>query len=72
VRRSSHDDDASLQEHLPAPLCARACQIAFSQGFAKEGEGILITDGVPLGTPGTTNMIRIAFLDEEGEPVAKG
>jgi len=53
-------------------MMRKACQIAFSSGFAKAGEGILITGGVPLGTPGTTNMIRIAFINEEGEPVAKG
>lgn len=53
-------------------MVRKACQIAFNQGFAAAGEGILITGGVPLGTPGTTNMIRIAFINDEGEPVAKG
>ncbi len=48
----------------------KACRIAFDQGFVKAGEGILITGGVPLGTPGTTNMIRIAFVNEKGEPVS--
>ena len=28
--------------------------------------------GVPLGSPGTTNMVRIAHLDEAGNPVAEG
>jgi len=27
---------------------------------------------VPLGSPGTTNMLRIAHLDEAGNPVAEG
>ncbi|CFX29289.1 Pyruvate kinase [Candidatus Filomicrobium marinum] len=53
-------------------MTRKACQIAFSQGFAKPGEGVLITGGVPLGTPGTTNMIRIAYINEDGEPMAKG
>ncbi len=53
-----------------ADMVAKACRIAFEQGFAKAGEGILITGGVPLGSPGTTNMIRIAFLDEDGKPKA--
>ena len=51
-------------------MVSKACTIAFEEGFAKPGEGILITAGVPLGSPGTTNMIRIAFLNEKGEPVA--
>ncbi len=32
---------------------------------------MLITAGVPLGSPGATNMIRIAFVDENGAPVAE-
>ena len=26
---------------------------------------IVITAGVPLGTPGATNMLRVAFVDDE-------
>ena len=51
-------------------MVAKACRIAFEEGFAKAGEGILITAGVPLGSPGATNMIRIAYLDEKGGPIA--
>ncbi|MBU1212280.1 MAG: pyruvate kinase [Alphaproteobacteria bacterium] len=50
----------------------QACRIAFDQGFVKAGEGILVTGGVPLGQSGTTNMIRIAFVNDKGEPVASG
>ena len=53
-----------------ADMVRKACRIAFEEGFAKPGEGILITAGVPLGSPGTTNMVRIAFLDEYGAPMA--
>jgi pyruvate kinase len=38
----------------------RACRIAHSEGFADIGERVLITCGVPLGTSGVTNMLRIA------------
>lgn len=41
----------------------RACQIAVREGYAKPGERIIITAGVPFGTPGATNMLRIAFVD---------
>ncbi len=37
-----------------------ACQFASSEGFAEEGQRIIITVGVPLGSPGSTNMLRIA------------
>ncbi|HEY3636660.1 MAG TPA: pyruvate kinase [Rhizomicrobium sp.] len=40
----------------------RAVQIAESEGFAKTGERIVITAGVPLGTPGATNLLRVAFI----------
>jgi pyruvate kinase len=40
----------------------RACRIAFQEGFARPGERIIISAGVPLGTPGATNMLRVAFV----------
>jgi pyruvate kinase len=40
----------------------RATRFAFQEGFAKVGERIVITAGVPLGTPGATNMLRVAFV----------
>jgi pyruvate kinase len=40
----------------------RACRLAFREGFARAGQRILIVAGVPLGTPGATNMVRIAFV----------
>lgn len=52
-------------------MARRACRIAFDEGFVKAGGGILITAGVPLGSPGATNMIRIAYVDENGLPVAE-
>jgi hypothetical protein len=32
----------------------------FKDGFAKAGQRVIIVAGVPLGTPGATNMLRIA------------
>jgi pyruvate kinase len=40
----------------------RACRLAFREGFVRAGQRILIVAGVPLGTPGATNMVRIAFV----------
>jgi pyruvate kinase len=53
-------------------MVRKACRIAFDEGFVRPGEGLLITAGVPLGSPGTTNMIRIAFVNDKGEPVTGG
>lgn len=35
-------------------------KIALENGLLKEGEKFVITAGVPFGTPGTTNVLRIA------------
>jgi pyruvate kinase len=40
----------------------RACRLAFREGFARVGQRIVIVAGLPLGTPGATNMVRIAFV----------
>ncbi|MBV9418598.1 MAG: pyruvate kinase [Alphaproteobacteria bacterium] len=40
----------------------RAARIAWQEGFARPGERVVITAGVPLGTPGSTNLLRVAFV----------
>jgi pyruvate kinase len=49
-------------------MVSKACRIAFDEGFVPPHGGLLITAGVPFGSPGATNMIRIAFVDENGAP----
>jgi pyruvate kinase len=46
-------------------MVARACNIAYREGFAREGQRVILVAGVPLGTPGATNMVRIAFVGGE-------
>jgi pyruvate kinase len=46
-------------------MVERACRLAFKDGIAKAGRRVIIVAGVPLGTPGATNMIRIAFVGAE-------
>ena len=46
-------------------MVERACRLAFRDGFAKAGQRVIIVAGVPLGTPGATNMLRIAFVGSE-------
>ena len=47
-------------------MVERACRIARSEGFAEPGQRVIITAGLPLGTPGATNMLRIAYVGSEG------
>jgi pyruvate kinase len=56
VADDAHDQDDMVQ---------RACRLAFKDGFAKAGQRVIIVAGVPLGTPGATNMLRIAFVGSE-------
>lgn len=40
-----------------------ALQMARREGFARGGERVVITAGVPFGTSGTTNILRVARVD---------
>lgn len=44
----------------------RACRIAYQEGYAKPGQRVIVSAGVPLGTPGATNMLRVAFVGDDG------
>jgi len=46
-------------------MVSRACEIAKREGFAREGERIVVTAGHPFGTPGATNMMRIAVVGRD-------
>ncbi|MEO8666998.1 MAG: pyruvate kinase [Bauldia sp.] len=39
-----------------------AAATTLREGFAETGQRVIITAGVPLGRPGATNLIRIAFV----------
>jgi len=56
VAEDAHDQDDMVQ---------RACRLAFRDAFAKAGQRVIIVAGLPLGTPGATNMLRIAFVGSE-------
>jgi pyruvate kinase len=43
----------------------RACRLAFKDGFTRTGQRVIIVAGVPLGTPGATNTLRIAFVGDQ-------
>jgi pyruvate kinase len=43
-------------------MVERATQIAKEEGFGTDGDRVIVTAGVPLRTPGATNMLRIAYI----------
>ncbi|MDP2697002.1 pyruvate kinase [Thalassospira sp.] len=45
-----------------AEMVGIACDVAKREEFAAPGDSIVITAGVPFGTPGATNILRIAWL----------
>lgn len=60
-----HSAQASESRNLEV-MVDIACATAFNEGFARPGDRVAITAGVPLGTPGATNMLRIAFVAQDG------
>jgi len=44
----------------------RACRIAVEHRYARAGQRLIVTAGVPLRTPGATNMLRIAYIGSDG------
>ncbi len=43
-------------------MTEKACQVALEHGFAEIGDRVVITAGVPFGTPGSTNTLRVAWV----------
>ena len=46
-----------------ADMVQKAARIAHREGFAEPGQRVVVTAGVPFGTPGATNVLRIAWVD---------
>ncbi|WP_019998679.1 pyruvate kinase [Aureimonas ureilytica] len=46
----------------------KACRVAVKQHYTSVGERLIVTAGVPLRTPGATNMLRIAHVGSGGLP----
>jgi len=56
IAEDAHDQDDMVE---------RACRIAFRDGFARAGQRVIVVAGVPLGTPGATNMLRITYVGQD-------
>ena len=55
-----HTEDVSNTQEM----VDKASRIAVREGFANLGDILAITAGVPFKTPGTTNMLRIAKVEQ--------
>ncbi len=44
-------------------MVQKATRMAHREGIAEPGQRIVVTAGVPFGTPGATNILRIAWVD---------
>jgi pyruvate kinase len=55
-----HTEDVSNTQEM----VEKACRLAVREGFADLGDTLAITAGVPFKTPGTTNMLRIARVEQ--------
>ncbi len=43
-------------------MVQKACAVAEQEGLADPGQPLVITAGVPFGTPGATNILRLAWV----------
>ena len=50
-------DVASFEE-----MVGKSKRMALRHGVAKAGDRIIVTAGVPFGTPGSTNVVHVARL----------
>jgi pyruvate kinase len=49
--------------HSFSEMVVKACGIALDQELAASGQRLVVTAGVPFGTPGATNVLRIAWVE---------
>jgi pyruvate kinase len=51
--------------HSFKDMVDRACDVARQSGIGQDGQRLVITAGVPFGTPGATNVLRIAWIGND-------
>jgi len=51
--------------HNFGDMVGKAQRAALHEGIAQPGQRLVITAGVPFGTPGATNILRIAYVEAE-------
>jgi pyruvate kinase len=43
----------------------RAAKFAVREKFAAVGDRVIVVAGLPFGTPGATNLVRLTFITRE-------
>jgi pyruvate kinase len=43
-------------------MVENACKLCQQDGLGKPGDSLVVTAGVPFGTPGNTNVLRLARI----------
>ena len=46
----------------------KAARLAYAHGLADDGQRLVVTAGVPFGMPGSTNVLRIAWVERPSQP----
>lgn len=53
-----------------ADMVTRACRLAARVGMADQNDKLIISAGLPFGTPGATNMLRIVNVEAQAVKIA--
>jgi pyruvate kinase len=54
-----------------ADMVTKACRLASREGMVKLGDKAIITAGLPFGSPGATNMLRVVRIDAQAVRIAQ-
>jgi pyruvate kinase len=54
-----------------ADMVTKACRLAAREGMVKLGDKAIITAGLPFGSPGATNMLRVVRIDAQAVRIAQ-
>ncbi len=53
-----------------ADMVTRACRLAAREGMVELEDKVIISAGLPFGTPGATNMLRVVRIDAQAVRIA--
>jgi pyruvate kinase len=54
-----------------ADMVTKACRLAAREGMVKLGDRAIVSAGLPFGTPGATNMLRVVRIDAQAMRIAQ-
>ncbi|MGX1308006.1 pyruvate kinase [Amorphus suaedae] len=56
----------SPDAHDVDDMVDRACSVAYQEKFSRPGQRLITLAGIPFGTPGATNLLRVAYVNDDG------